>query len=92
MCPLPRPCRASCLHHPLTIGLTGLGCDGAIGDRLAHDVRSRDRPVRRIPSAAIDYQISPSLAGLSVTVFSLTYMVSAPLLVMSQIASGVAGR
>jgi hypothetical protein len=21
---------ASCLHHPLTIGLTGLGCDGAV--------------------------------------------------------------
>jgi MFS transporter, DHA1 family, putative efflux transporter len=29
---------------------------------------------------AVDYQISPALAGLSVTVFSLTYMVGAPLL------------
>ena len=33
-----------------------------------------------LPLIAIDYQISPALAGLSVTVFSLTYMVSAPLL------------
>ena len=33
-----------------------------------------------LPLIAVDYQISPSLARLSVTVFSLTYMVSAPLL------------
>jgi predicted MFS family arabinose efflux permease len=33
-----------------------------------------------LPLIAVDYQISPALAGLSVTVFSLTYMVSAPLL------------
>jgi predicted MFS family arabinose efflux permease len=33
-----------------------------------------------LPLIAIDYQISPALAGLSVTVFSVTYMVSAPLL------------
>jgi predicted MFS family arabinose efflux permease len=31
-----------------------------------------------LPLIAVDYQISPALAGLSVTVFSLTYMVSAP--------------
>ena len=33
-----------------------------------------------LPLIAVDYQISAALAGLSVTVFSLTYMVSAPLL------------
>jgi len=33
-----------------------------------------------LPLIAVDYQISPALAGLSVTVFSFTYMVSAPLL------------
>src|ERR1700730_8927701 len=33
-----------------------------------------------LPLIAFDYQISPSLAGLSVTVFSLTYVVSVPLL------------
>ena len=33
-----------------------------------------------LPLIAVDYQISPALAGLSVTVFSLTYMVGAPLL------------
>jgi len=32
-----------------------------------------------LPLIAVDYQISAALAGLSVTVFSLTYMVSAPL-------------
>src|SRR6266446_7634493 len=31
-----------------------------------------------LPLIAIDYQISPAAAGLSVTVFSLTYMVCAP--------------
>jgi predicted MFS family arabinose efflux permease len=33
-----------------------------------------------LPLIAADYQISPALAGLSVTVFSLSYVVSAPLL------------
>jgi DHA1 family purine base/nucleoside efflux pump-like MFS transporter len=33
-----------------------------------------------LPLIAIDYQISPALAGLSVTVFSLSYVISAPLL------------
>src|SRR5271157_5084797 len=33
-----------------------------------------------LPLIAADYQISPALAGLSVTVFSLAYMVSAPFL------------
>ena len=33
-----------------------------------------------LPLIATDYQISPALAGLSVTVFSLSYVVSAPLL------------
>lgn len=33
-----------------------------------------------LPLIAVDYQISPALAGLSVTIFSFTYMVSAPLL------------
>jgi DHA1 family purine base/nucleoside efflux pump-like MFS transporter len=33
-----------------------------------------------LPLIAADYQISPSLAGLGVTVFSLSYVVSAPLL------------
>ena len=33
-----------------------------------------------LPLIAIDYQISPALAELSVTIFSLTYMVRAPLL------------
>jgi predicted MFS family arabinose efflux permease len=33
-----------------------------------------------LPLIAADYGISPSLAGLSVTVFSLTYMLSAPIL------------
>jgi predicted MFS family arabinose efflux permease len=33
-----------------------------------------------LPLIAADYQISPGLAGLSVTVFSLTYMISAPFL------------
>src|SRR5271155_3242323 len=32
-----------------------------------------------LPVLAADYHIAPSLAGLSVTIFSLTYMVSAPL-------------
>lgn len=33
-----------------------------------------------LPLIAADYRISPALAGLSVTVFSVTYVVSAPLL------------
>jgi predicted MFS family arabinose efflux permease len=33
-----------------------------------------------LPQIAADYGIPPSLAGLSVTVFSLTYMLSAPIL------------
>jgi predicted MFS family arabinose efflux permease len=33
-----------------------------------------------LPLIAIDYQTSPALAGLSVTVFALAYMISAPLL------------
>src|SRR5258708_19585437 len=33
-----------------------------------------------LPLIAADYGISPSLAGLSVTVFSLTYVLSAPIL------------
>jgi MFS transporter, DHA1 family, purine base/nucleoside efflux pump len=32
-----------------------------------------------LPVLAADYHIGPSLAGLSVTMFSLAYMVSAPL-------------
>src|SRR6266851_361917 len=32
-----------------------------------------------LPMIAADYRVSPALAGLCVTVFSLTYMVSAPL-------------
>src|SRR6266705_1708001 len=31
-----------------------------------------------LPLIAADYRVSPAVAGLSVTVFSLTYMVSAP--------------
>src|SRR2546423_15699224 len=31
-----------------------------------------------LPMIAADYRVSPAVAGLSVTVFSLTYMVSAP--------------
>src|SRR5580704_11861173 len=32
-----------------------------------------------LPMIAADYRVSPAVAGLSVTVFALTYMVSAPL-------------
>src|SRR5467141_1469149 len=32
-----------------------------------------------LPMIAADYRVSPAVAGLCVTVFSLTYMVSAPL-------------
>src|SRR5690348_6910327 len=32
-----------------------------------------------LPLLAVDYQVSTAMAGLSVTIFSLTYMVSAPL-------------
>ena len=32
-----------------------------------------------LPLIAADYGVSPAVTGLSVTVFSLTYMVSAPL-------------
>src|SRR5258708_15276344 len=32
-----------------------------------------------LPMIAADYHVSPAVAGLCVTVFSLTYMVSAPL-------------
>src|SRR5205807_10240389 len=32
-----------------------------------------------LPMIAADYRISPAVAGLCVTVFALTYMVSAPL-------------
>src|SRR5260221_12623598 len=32
-----------------------------------------------LPMIAADFRVSPAVAGLSVTVFSLTYMVSAPL-------------
>ena len=32
-----------------------------------------------LPMIAADYRVSPTVAGLCVTVFSLTYMVSAPL-------------
>jgi MFS family permease len=57
--------------------------DDEIGDRLAHDVRDRHRPVRGLPLLpliAADYRISPSLAGLGVALFALTYMIAAPLL------------
>src|ERR1700732_2261414 len=33
-----------------------------------------------LPMIAADYRVSPAVAGLSVTVFSLTYMISAPFL------------
>src|ERR1700693_6334314 len=32
-----------------------------------------------LPMIAADYRVSPAVAGLGVTVFALTYMVSAPL-------------
>src|SRR5258708_36882190 len=34
---------------------------------------------RLLPMIAADYHVSPAVAGLSVTVFALTYMISAPL-------------
>ena len=45
-----------------------------------------------LPVLAADYHVAPSLAGLSVTMFSLAYMVSAPLLDISRIGSGAGGE
>ena len=54
-----------------------------IGGRLADHVRHWERPVRRLAAVAADrgrLRHSAGRAGLSVTVFSVSYMLSAPLL------------